>query len=211
MSETVTLVDREQYLARRMELLGTDYRVLQKLMGKADFELMMQEYLHVGGGLPEYLQTLDSCHPAIIELAEFERALSEALFAANVRALTMDDFAKLSPEDWGSLTLMLHPSVHLLPFEHNILDVWSDVSQQRDAVISKLETPEYVCIWRLEGEGCFRTLSQDQARVMLAMTKGLDFLRLCEMLLETFSEEEVVPWVAQNLRVWVSSNMLVLK
>lgn len=212
-------VYRNGYYLRLVEILQRDYAVLYEIMGADAFDAMARDYLdafpphhfsvrHVGKYLPKFLKNTKHCDANYCELAEFAWAVHVALYAADAEILALDDLAQLSPEKWTAMKLSLHPSVQLLRCRFNTMERWqSNNHGQGDIPSEPLLEARYHLIWRYEREAYFCALTPEQSYLIHAIATGASFGDLCEAMLQHFSEEEAVQWVANTLQTWLAEGI----
>lgn len=212
-------VYRNAYYLRLIEILEGDYTVLYHLMGKEAFDAMACDYLdafpshhfsiqHVGKHLAKFLKNTDHIDSSYSELAEFEWAIHEALYAEDAEVLTLEDLSQLPPEEWADMKLSLHPSVKLLTCRFNTMERWQSNNHGEGDIPSE-QLPELRCqlIWRHDCEAYFCVLTAEQSYLVHAIAKNESFGDLCETMLKYFDEEEVVQWVANTLQTWLSEGI----
>jgi len=210
---------RNAYYLRLCEILREDYAVLHNIMGDNAFHAMVQDYLdafpshhfsvqQVGKNLAKFLKNTEHCDSSYSELAEFEWAIHEALYARDADVLTLDDLSQLPPEKWAEMKLSLHPSVQLLTCRFNTMERWQSNNQDEgDSPSEQLTEVRCQLIWRHEREAYFYALTAEQSYLIHAIAKGESFGDLCETMLKYFDEEEVVQWVANTLQVWLQEGV----
>jgi hypothetical protein len=208
-------VYRDAYYLRLIEILTEDYASLQKLMGEDAFEAMAHDYLdqypsdsftirNVGRNLADYLKNHEGCDPFYAEYAAFEWALSEVLFIEDQEILTLEALSQVSPESWPKLKLQLHNSCCLLQFNYDIYSVYQALeSDEEGPDLDFLEQEQGILIWRFDNEALFMPLELAELKLLQAIRNRIAFAECCEMMLEFFSEDEVVSWVANTLQKWI--------
>lgn len=210
---------RNAYYIRLVEVLEEDFGVLKKIVGEKAFDAMMRAYLDaypshhfsvrsVGRHVAKFLKNTPGCDPSYAELAEFEWALNKVLFAKDAASLTMQKLAEIPPEQWSQMHLVLHPSVQTLRCLYNTSERWQSVNENGVDIPAILEEqPLHHLIWQQDYEPYFYIITLEQYSLIKAIEQGVSFESLCEMMLEHFTEENVVPWVAGTLQEWVQEGI----
>jgi hypothetical protein len=162
----------------------------------------------LGRHVAKFLKNTPSCDPCFAELAEFEWALNKALFAKDEERLTMATLSAIAPEQWGQMLLRLHPSVQTMRSAYNTTERWQAVNNEQEDIASVLlDSPLYLLIWQRDYEAYFCGITSEQQCLIRAIDQSEPFAVLCETMLEYFTEEEVVPWVANTLHQWVDAGI----
>lgn len=212
-------VYQNAYYLRLIEILQNDFTVLYEIMGESAFAALVHDYLNafpshhfsvrtVGKYLAKFLKNNSACDSCYSEIAAFEWALNEALVAKDASYLTLEELAKIPPEEWGYMQFKLHPSVRVLQCCYNTMERWQSVNEgEGDIDAIKLAEPCQILIWRHEKEPFYCALKKEQNYLMQSIRNGDNFGVLCENMLDHFNEDEVVPWIAETLQVWVSEGI----
>jgi len=214
-------VYRNGYYFRLVEILVGDFTVLHAIMGEAAFSAMARDYLDaypshhfsvrtVGCHLVAFLKNTKDCDPCYRELAAFEWALNQALFAREMPVLTMEMLSTIPAEQWAEMHLHLHPSVQVIYCHYNTVARWQAISkEQTDKGTMQLPEPLYHMVWRHDDDACFFALTMEQYYVISALQQGQNFTALCETMMTHLAEDEVAPWVASTLQEWVQQDVFV--
>ncbi len=131
-SQTLSSLDRigiyrDQYVARLMEALETDYPALRRYYGEQVFYAMVDDYVHqypsrsytlnrLGDHLPEYL----SRRPALHDLARLEYAACQVFDAGVSPVLTAEQVAAVPPDAWDRARLRPIEAFRLLSFRYSV-------------------------------------------------------------------------------------------
>jgi hypothetical protein len=108
----------------RLVALEASFPRTRGAMGHATFSSSSRHYCecavarrsslnHIGAGFPEFLEEAD-CEPALIDLAEIERAYLESYHASEALALTLAGIGALAPEDLLELRVSPHPAARII-------------------------------------------------------------------------------------------------
>ena len=158
----------------------------------------------VGRDLPDFLASFEEIEPYYSELARFEWAFTDALYAKDEEVLTLEVLAQIPPEYWSTLTLTLHPSVQLLSCRYNTLELWESIKEGNgDLEIETHPEPVTHLIWRRDNEAFYCPLTKEQGYLIHVIARGENFDSLCHSMLDYFSEDETAQWVVDTLQKWV--------
>jgi hypothetical protein len=154
------------------EALSDLYPVIKKLVGEDFFNGAANVYIrkhppsqaamvYFGSSFPEFLRSFEhtASMPYLVDIAELELKHHQAYHAADIVAMSADDFTKIEPEKVGELKLALHPSLSLLSSPYPIFSIWqsnqdeesSDNASTNNESIN-LDEPQSVIIVRHEYE-----------------------------------------------------------
>ena len=121
-------VYRQAYFARLVECLVDDFTFLARALGER-FEGLAREYIarhpsdhrnlvHFGRHFATFLATQPSVHPAWIELARVEWAMTGVMHAPAPAPLDLARIAALSAEEQERLVLLPSPTLRVLFLDH---------------------------------------------------------------------------------------------
>ena len=121
---TLFAVYHEAYRLRLAEFLSNDFPVLRVHIGEEAFGRLVQDYIKsapsrqanarwYGTRLPDFMQETAPWrrNRSAIDLARFERALSDAFDAADAPVTAINALRDICVEDWPRLVFEFHPSV----------------------------------------------------------------------------------------------------
>ena len=217
-------VYEQAYYLRLIEVLGTDFEKVSAYLGEAEFARAATAYIKAcpsktanarwfGRRFPEFLHTTPpySKAPEIGELALFEQALANAFDAEDTPPVTLDDLAKLPPEDWQRLIFSPHPSVQRLNLQTNAIEIWqalhSDDTQPPPAA-EKLPEPAAVIVYRQALKSMFRSLAPEEAMMWDEAAKQADFATLCHLVATFGGEDGAAMRAASYLKGWIEAELL---
>lgn len=215
-------VYRNAYVLRLIEFLMGDYEMVHTLVGDEQFGDLARAYIAAhpsrqpnarwfGMHLPEFLRATEpySGTPVVADVAALERALNDAFDAAEADMLTMDDFGRIAPEDWGTLTFIPHPSVRRLDLASNAADIWRALrAGETPSEPETLDEPCRVIVYREDTKPAYRVLAPDEAMMWDEAANGVRFSVLCEMLAAFAGADEAPARAAAYLRCWIETGML---
>ena len=104
-------------------LLGDDYFDSTARSYIKQYPSTYRNMRWVGGEMAAHLQATLSQHPIASEMAQFECALGLSFDAEDAPIVSLQDTAKIPPENWATLTFILHLSAHLLPLQFNAVQI----------------------------------------------------------------------------------------
>jgi len=212
----------DAYRLRLIEVLGSDFETLKAFAGEAAFDSLARAYIDAhpsefrnvrwfGGRLASFLRE-DARYrdrPVLAELADFEWTLGLAFDAPDAPALAFDDLAALPPESWATIAFQAHPSLHSLALRWNIPALWNAI-ERRETPPEPVSSGESitVAVWRKDYNSHFRSLPDDEARMLRAAMDGASFPEMCERLALEHGEDAAAARAAELLRGWVDQGWL---
>ncbi|MCB1828235.1 MAG: putative DNA-binding domain-containing protein [Coxiellaceae bacterium] len=211
---------KTSYQLRLLEIMENDFSGLYAMMGKEAFEKMGRAYidsypsnhfniLYFDRHFSKFLSTYEFAKPIYIEMADFEWLLGQALMAADAPQLTVNDLAKVPPEQWGGMRLTFHPSTRLIDLFTNAPEIWKAQSANEPVPkVSYHRTATTWLVWRYDLHAYFLSLNAHQAWMFTAFQAGHDFEYICNGLTEWMAEEEVAQFAALTLRDWFSEGII---
>jgi hypothetical protein len=211
------------YRIRLIDCLAIEYSALEKTLGREAFEELALDYLDhfpstqpsvrwFGRHLPEYLHRVDRGEDGefLAELADWEWALTTVFDAADSQnLLTLDDMARIAPEDWPRLRFEFQPALRWLDLGWNVPLVRQACDEHREIPPrQRNQHPLRWLLWRRELKTLWRSLDVDEAWAIEQAAGGADFAAICEGLLEWVDAEQVSLRAAGLLKQWVDDGLL---
>lgn len=215
-------VYRNAYIVRLVEVIGSEHPRLLSYLGDETFGQVAREYIAahpsrfrsarwVATRFPEFLAGLPLVegHPEIVELAQLERATSNAFDATDDRAAGLDDLAGVPPDQWSDLVFRPRASAIRLDFTTNAFAIWSALGAEAEPPALELRSePERLLVWRPDVTPKVRVIGVEEAMLWDEAVRSVPFGRLCE-LAAVFDDPEGAPLrVAGYLQVWLSGQAL---
>ncbi len=211
------------YRLRLIEALQSNYPVLAKLLGEADFETLGTEYVrahdspffsirYYGEQLAEFLarDANYASAPILAELARWEWAMTEVFDAADAEPINSEALARVAPGAWAQLRFGWHPAVRRLDLLWNVPQVWKAVSGDSTRPEASLQSePLRWLLWRQELSTYFRSLAPAEAAVLDEARGGQTFGELCVLLCAYCEEEQAPAQAATFLREWLGSGLII--
>ncbi|HVN46416.1 MAG TPA: DNA-binding domain-containing protein [Steroidobacteraceae bacterium] len=211
------------YRSRLTEALASNYPVLAKLLGEADFDALAAEYIgahdspfysirYYGDQLAKFLATHEdyAAAPVLAELAQWEWCMTSVFDAADESPLAPEALAAIAPARWAQLRFRWHPSVQRLTLWWNVPQLWQALGEDRERPEMKLAAaPLGWLLWREGLTSYYRSLSKIEASALDAARGGWPFGELCTLLCEELGESEAPAQAAALLRGWIGAGLIV--
>lgn len=212
------------YFYRIHDVLKEDFPTLAHLVGDEAFHDLATSYLavqpsrhpslrHVGSRLAGFLDghpAADSFRgrfPWAADLARFEAASDDVFDAADRAAATRDDLARVPPERWDTLPIVLCPSVRVLALDWPVHEARRAL--RRGEPIPRLtRAPVRLCLWRRDEQVVTRELSPDEATALASAASGIDFGALCERIAALHGEHEAPARAVAWLGAWLDAGLV---
>ena len=180
-----------------LDVLATTYGTVVRMVGEDWFRAAAAAYLsdhrpstpsllHYGADFADWLSTFPPAQdtPYLSSIAHLDRLWWDAYFAAEAETLDPAVLSQLDAVTLETTALVLHPSVRLAAFDHNLASLW--LAHRDEAGPAEFEitaTPEYILIARqaLEvaprlispAEHAFLTACQNENSIMAAAGSAL--------------------------------------
>jgi hypothetical protein len=215
-------VYRHAYVARLAEVLGEDYAELRAYFGDARFAKLAKAYIAThpsdrrsvrdfGRHLPNFLREHADFapHRELAELAELEKALTDAFDGPDATPLRLEELAEIVPGLWPRLVFQPHPTSRRLDFATNAATIWSALHDE--ATPPKAERsaePQAILVWREETMARFRPLPPEEAMMWDEAARGTRFGILCELVATHGGVDGAEIRAATYLRNWAGTGTL---
>ena len=207
------------YRLRIIEALATAYPKLHSLLGDDYFDSTARSYIKqypstyrnmrwVGGEMAAHLQATLPQHPIASEMAQFEWALGIAFDAEDAPIVSLQDMAKIPPENWAALTFILHPSAHLLPLQLNVVQIWNALDCE-ETPPNPIQTNAPCLVWRKNLNAHFKSIDVAECAALQLVIAGASFGELCENLQKNDYEAAASMQAAQYLSSWLHEGLIV--
>jgi hypothetical protein len=215
----------DAYRLRIIEVLGNVYPNLKQLLGDDLFEQSARAYidvypstyrnmrwvgdkmaLHLGNTLPQ--------HPIAAEMAAFEWALGLAFDAEDAPVLQLQDLALIPPEQWADLKFSFHPSMQLLWFNHNVVEIWQALDSE-ETPPAVTEAGVHCLVWRHMSNSYFRQIDNAELHAIQFMSGGGNFAGMCAQLQQDNQDQEAAELAAMNqaaqyMSQWLNQELISL-
>jgi len=208
----------EMYWLRTREALAEDYPSVHALLGDAEFDRFVREYLtrfpstsftldHTGSSVPELFDQSASFAGAALlgDVARLERAVNLAFHAEPADALAPVAISQVPVEQWPELGFRLAPSVSLLALDYPANAIVSAVHDEQPLPALERE-PGWVLVWRRDFVVWRQALTRAQFAVLEALGRGRTMGEAVSAAEEVWTgaadelEGELFGWFAEWLR-----------
>jgi len=214
---------QQAYVLRLNEALETNYPAIYQILGDDDFFTMAVTYSKkhpsehtsirwYGAYLSDFLKTVIpySKLPVLSEIAQFEWAMRHTIDAADSNRITIDYLSDHHPDDWPSLRLFCHPSMTLLSFNWNAVQIWQAIDQCIEVPNPESHPSSWVIYRDKDYLTSWRSLEANEALALKSLTENLTFADLCERVASQSShDEEGLSCVAGFLKAWIEAGLLI--
>jgi hypothetical protein len=205
------------YTSRLHDALADDYPKLHRALGGGAFEALAQDYLRAhpprsftlreaGAKLAEHLRLARSAPPWAADLAALERARQEVFDGPDAEPLTQADVIAQGTQ-LPELVLRWVPSSIVVPIAWAIDDLWSAIEDDQDPG-DPARTSRTVLVWRRDIAVLHRTLDPDEAQLAPAISRGVSFAEVCEVL-GAIHGEDAGPRAAELLLRWLGAEAVI--
>ncbi|MBI3700858.1 MAG: putative DNA-binding domain-containing protein [Afipia sp.] len=215
-------VYKHAYVSRLVEALRNDHEHLHGYLGDEMFDKMGAAYVAAepsqhpnmrwfSQGLPEFLRVTKpySDHPAVGDIAAFEKALNDAFDAPDGPVIGIEDVASFAPEVWNELRFQPHPTSCRLDLSTNALEVWQALkNEETPPAPVTLDDPTRILVWRDDVTPMFRELPAEEAMMWDEASAGIPFGVLCSMLATYADPDSAAARGAGYLHGWVTAGLL---
>jgi hypothetical protein len=216
----------EAYRLRLAKFLAEDFPVLRNAIGDEMFGALVEAYIGAtlsrhpnarwyARQLPEFMQRADPwCdHAEWIDLAAFERALTDAFDARDAEPREIGALASLPAEAWPNLRFGLQKSLVLLTLSRGTLAAYEVAAADeppppRTGAAGK-ET-ETVLVWRDRGlKVLYRKLDEAETLALTEARAGKTFGEICSLLAFLDESDSVAARAASFLSRWFADGLIV--
>ena len=212
----------DAYRLRLIEALEGDFVALQAYVGPERFDEIARAYIethpsehfslrYYGQYLARFLIGTAPYQNELLlaELATFDWALTDSFDAADSSVATVDDMARIAPNDWPWLVFVPHASVQRLNLEWNAPTLWKAADKDEPLPLpEKAPHPVGWVMWRQGLQIYFRSLSVDEAFALDALLRGETFGALCGGLTEWIDAQNVAVHAAGLLKQWLTDGLI---
>jgi len=213
---------RNAYRFRLIEALASNYPILQKYLGDELFQELATLYINAhpstfksirwfGDQLENFLQGHDkySEFPYLAELSKLEWHMTLTFDAPDRELIGMETIMLTPPDDWSIMKFVLHPSVYLLDFQWNVIQIWQQLSQDNPPPepIQYESLIPYI-FWRKELINQYCSLPQDERYAINSIMNDHTFGEICEGLCQWVSEQDAALRAASLLKGWLYSGLI---
>ncbi len=218
---TLFAVYHDAYRLRLAEFLSNDFPALRAYLGDEAFGQLVEDYVlsapsrqrnarWYGARLPDFMGETAPWreHRNAVDLARFERALSDAFDAADAPALAIDVLQNTSPSDWPRVAFDFHPSFALLDLAKGTAAIHAATLDEDEAPPAPQDQEEAVIFWRDEDQCFFRAVAEDERLALLEARQGKPFEDICALLAFQLNGGDVTARVAGFLAQWFQDGLI---
>lgn len=212
----------DAYRSRLVEVLGQDFEVTRVCLGADAFDTLARSFVEAnasafrnvrwyGNGFSEHIAAQPEFPDQTVaaELARFEWTIGRAFDAEDAPILGFDELAGIAPDQWADIRFTTHPSLHVLEFCTNALELWSTFQDHSVRGESAMHHhPLGYAIWRFEETPHYRLLESDEAWAIEAIRSDATFGELCEGLCAYVHDDEAPMRAATLIQAWVHAHWL---
>src|SRR2546425_939071 len=117
-----------------------------------------------------------------IDIARFERALSDAFDAADGPVLAIGRLADIPVEDWSHLAFGFHPSVTMHDLAAGTAQCHASLSANKGGEHESRPGSETILVWRNDGQVFHRAVEAGERLAYLEARRGMTFGDICSLL-----------------------------
>lgn len=206
------------YRTRLREALGAVFERTWAYLGDEAFDAQCARHIatcpstdpnlrHYGETFPGLLRHTLADDPDVAELATMDWQIHTAFDAPDAAALAAHHLSALGESEWSRVRLMFHPSVSIVLFDWNVLDLWHALDRgRRPPPARRLEVPLAHLFWRSALRVHFRTLAPGEYLMLQQLIGGLPFSDACEHLAR--DNPDAARLVGSCLRRWLADELL---
>ena len=210
----------DAYRIRLAEFLSNDFPMLRSYLRSDAFGRLVGDYIlsapsrqrnarWYGARLPEFMQRAARWRTktAAIDLARFERALSNAFDAADAPIISVDALSDICVEDWPRIAFEFHPSVELLDLARGTAEVFGSLANENEPPAIQ-HGEEAIVFWREVGQSSYRLVAEDERLALMEARQGKKFSDICALLSFQATDQDAAPVVAGFLSQWFSDGLV---
>jgi len=210
------------YRFRLIEALSSNYPILQKFLGEVLFQELALHYIDAypstfrsirwfGDKLENFLREHDeyNAFPYLAELSKLQWRMTLTFDALDRELIDMEAVMQIPQDDWVRMQFILHPSVYILDFQWNVIQIWKNLSQDNspDEPLKYDISIPYI-FWRKDLINQYCSLPQDECYAIESVIKGHTFGEICEGLCQWVDEQDAALRAASLLKGWISSGLI---
>ncbi|MGH6835206.1 MAG: HvfC/BufC family peptide modification chaperone [Methylocella sp.] len=217
---TLFAVYHDAYRLRLAEFLATDFAILRVHLGEEAFGRLAEDYIEAapsrqpnarwyGTRLPDFMQETAPwrTNRSAIDLARFERALSDAFDAGDGPVSTIDALRDIRAEDWPHLAFEFHPSLRLLDLAGGTARIYAALAEEEEPPAIE-PGDEAILFWRNGGESFYRPVADDERLALMEARQGKIFADICALVAFQRDGAGVTQRVAGFLSQWFADGLV---
>ena len=217
---TLFAVYHDAYRLRLAEFLSNDFPVLRVHIGEEAFGRLVQDYIEsapsrqanarwYGTRLPDFMQETAPWRKnrSAIDLARFERALSDAFDAADAPVTAINALRDICVEDWPRLVFEFHPSVRSFDLAGGTAQIYAALAEEEEPPVIQ-QGEEAIIFWRSDGESFYRPAAEDERLALMEARQGKSFGDICALLAFQRYSAGVTQRAAGFLSQWFADGLV---
>lgn len=211
----------DAYRFRLAEFLSNDYPGVRSFLGDERFGLLVEAYIEAtpsrypnardyGRRLPDFMRLTEPWSEGgdAIDIARFERALSDAFDAADGPVLAIGRLADIPVEDWSHLAFGFHPSVTMHDLAAGTAQCHASLSANKGGEHESRPGSETILVWRNDGQVFHRAVEAGERLAYLEARRGMTFGDICSLLEFQNAGEKITERVASFLADWFRDGLV---
>ena len=219
--ETLFAVYHDAYRMRLAGFLSNDFPILRARLGDEAFGRLAEDYIlsapsrqrnarWYAARLPEFMSetTRWQTNRSAIDLARFERALSNAFDAADTSLSSIDALAAICTGDWPRIAFEFHPSLMLLDLSRGTAQVYAVLAAEEGEPPAIQLGEEAILFWRNNGETFYRIVAEDERLALTEAKQGKNFSDVCMLLAYQEGDADMKQRVAGFLSQWFADGLV---
>jgi len=210
------------YRFRLIDALSSNYPMMQKYLGDDSFHELALLYIDAypstfrsirwfGDQLEIFLRDHNKYNelPYLAELSKLEWHMTLTFDAPDYEVIDIEEIKQIPPDVWAIMRFIPHPSVYLLDFQWNVIQIWKNLSEDShpDEPMKYDISIPYI-FWRKDLINQYCSLPQDERYAIDSMMNGHTFGEICEGLCQWVDEQHAALRAASLLKGWINSGLI---
>lgn len=216
---------REQFWLRHTSCLVDDFAGLGAILGQAQWERLVEEYLlahpprsfslrDLGDRMPEFVErsTWLPHHELCIDMARIEWCYVEVFDAADVSPLDPSTLAAIPEHEWPRARVQLSPALRLLKVRHPVAALRKAIRNHEHPIALPAGEPKSLVVYRGSDRNLYhQELGEAAFAVLEALRDGQGLVAACERAIATYPDAaaEVEASVGAWFRDWAAHAFVV--
>lgn len=218
-SNSRLIIYHDMYRLRLQEVLRNDYPATVAFIGNDEFDIVAKDYIKdhqsthysLNDYSQHFQQYLASKYPALFvvqELSRFEWQLNQVVNVTHSQGLALDDLQQVEEGDWAILCFELQPSVRLMAFNYNVVDIWQQY-EQGGALSDVAVVPEKNTwlLWRRDADFMYYALDETKQIIIQGFQQHLTFADICQSLSNSMDGGQAAEYIGHSLGQWVRDGL----
>jgi hypothetical protein len=206
---------REQFWLRHTSSLVEDFPGLGGVMGQADWEKLIENYLtettptswtlrNLGDRLPEHVEraTWLEHHEVCVDMARLEWLYIELFDAPSAPPLEATKIASIAPEAWTTAIVVTSPALRLLGVRYPVADLRRELRLRPDEPVPIPEPgPQNLALYRAANRSLYhKPLGRGAFELLLALTERVPLVAAAERAATRAPDD--APEIEANVGAW---------